>query len=112
MSSRDEAGGLLPTAKMAYIARDMFNVNDLSVCLEQSTWRTWRLIWAMKPLMQSLCISEPGKPFVFKPEALEILRRAQALRNSGVPIKQLETTLKHELSQPQSSEDTIEALIS
>jgi len=90
----------------------MFNVNDLSVCLEQSTWRTWRLIWAMKPLMQSLCVSEPGEPFVFKPETLEILRRARALRHSGISIKQLEAKLKSELSQPMSVEDKLEALLS
>ncbi len=90
----------------------MFNITDLSVCLEQSTWRTWRLIWAMKPLMQSLCISEPGQPFVFKPEALEVLHRARALRQSGVPIKQLEDKLKAEFSQPQEAKDRLEALLS
>jgi hypothetical protein len=71
----------------------MLYINDLAQALGQNTWRTWRLIWALKPVMKALCVSGPGEPFVFKPEAVYLLRRAKALRESGISIKNLESAL-------------------
>jgi len=72
----------------------MWTVPALATALGLSPWGTLRLIWRLRPLMAELCVSPPGEPFAFTPEALDLLRRARTLRAWGLPDRALARRLK------------------
>jgi len=81
----------------------MLTIDDLSLRLSQNRWRTWRLIWSLKPLMQPLCTSDPGQPFLFDANAVGVLRQAKTLVASGVAHRDLLAAMSADTSETASA---------
>jgi len=78
----------------------MLTVEDIAQRLALSPWQTRRIIYAMRPLLQGLCLSAPGRPLAVNPQAISLLERAKKLHLSGIPLGQLCKHLQTEMGKP------------